>query len=310
MKILIELPTWLGDTVMVTPALKNLVNYYDNPEITLIGSSSSIELLQGHTNVIRTYILNKKYSYLYRASQNLKDFDVFFSFRGSFRSKIFSFFISSRKKYKFNKKFFKSTHQVKKYNDFVNASLNTNFSAGKLEINSNLGLTKNNVRPVVGINPGASYGSSKQWMPSEFAKVAIALSSSYDIIIFGGKNEELISKDIENILKKNNVRNYQNLAGQTSISDLVSNISNLSFFITGDSGPMHIAASFQIPTVSIFGPTRDQETSQWKNAKSVVVKKSLDCQPCMKRICPLKHHNCMKLIKSDEVLIAIESLSD
>ena len=145
-------------------------------------------------------------------------------------------------------------------------------------------------------------------MPSEFAKVAIELASSYDIIIFGGKDEELISNDIESVLKKNNVHNYQNLAGRTSISELVKNISSLSFFITGDSGPMHIAASFQIPTVSIFGPTRDQETSQWKNAKSVIVKKSLDCQPCMKRICPLKHHNCMKLIKSDEVLIAIESI--
>ena len=79
-------------------------------------------------------------------------------------------------------------------------------------------------------------------------------------------------------------------------------------FITGDSGPMHIAASFQIPTVSIFGPTRVEETSQWKNVQSVVVKKNLDCQPCMKRTCPLKHHNCMKLIKSDDVLIALDKI--
>ena len=32
MKILIELPTWLGDTVMVTPTIENILNYYDNPE--------------------------------------------------------------------------------------------------------------------------------------------------------------------------------------------------------------------------------------------------------------------------------------
>ena len=38
MRILIELPTWLGDTVMVTPAIENLVGYFNDAEITLIGS--------------------------------------------------------------------------------------------------------------------------------------------------------------------------------------------------------------------------------------------------------------------------------
>jgi heptosyltransferase-2 len=71
---------------------------------------------------------------------------------------------------------------------------------------------------------------------------------------------------------------------------------------------MHIAATFQIPTITIFGPTKDNETSQWMNEKSVIVKKNLKCQPCMKRTCPLKHHNCMKNIKASDVLNAIESL--
>ena len=68
---------------------------------------------------------------------------------------------------------------------------------------------------------------------------------------------------------------------------------------------MHLAASFKIPTVAIFGPTNDDETSQWMNQKSVVIKKNLDCQPCMKRICPLQHHNCMKLIDSKDIIQAI-----
>ena len=72
---------------------------------------------------------------------------------------------------------------------------------------------------------------------------------------------------------------------------------------------MHIAAAFQVPTVAIFGPTRTQETSQWMNKKSLIVKKDLDCQPCMKRVCPLKHHNCMKYIKSVDVLSATKSLN-
>ena len=46
MKILIELPTWLGDTVMATPAIENLTNYFNDSEITLIGSLVAIEALK------------------------------------------------------------------------------------------------------------------------------------------------------------------------------------------------------------------------------------------------------------------------
>ena len=72
---------------------------------------------------------------------------------------------------------------------------------------------------------------------------------------------------------------------------------------------MHLASSYQIPTISIFGPTKDNETSQWMNKNSVIVKKTLDCQPCMQRVCPLGHHNCMKLIKSEDVLSAIKLIT-
>ena len=38
MKLLIELPTWMGDTVMATPAINNLISHYESPKITFIGS--------------------------------------------------------------------------------------------------------------------------------------------------------------------------------------------------------------------------------------------------------------------------------
>ena len=72
---------------------------------------------------------------------------------------------------------------------------------------------------------------------------------------------------------------------------------------------MHIAAACQIPTVAIFGPTNHEETSQWKNYKSSIVKKNLDCQPCMKRECPLKHNNCMRKIQVSDVLEAVKNLN-
>ena len=303
MKILIELPSWLGDTIMTTPAIENLANFHNDAQITLIGSSVSIEALKNCSKVVKTVVLDKKYISLYKISRDLGNFDVFFSFRGSLRTKFLKFLISAKNKYQFDKNKYQNRHQVEKYNDFVNDSLSIDSTAKKLQIYG-----YNNVKSkkkILGINPGASYGSAKRWYPQEFAKVASELSSEYDIVIFGGPSETDIAGDIEQALINSDIRNYKNLAGNTTITELLDQISHLDFFITGDSGPMHVAAAFQVPTIAIFGPTKDKETSQWMNKKGIIVKSNIDCQPCMERTCPLRHHNCMRLIKAQNVLDVI-----
>jgi len=305
-KILIELPTWLGDAVMATSAIENLATFFDDSEITLIGSDIAIDALKNHPKVTKTVVLDKKYTSLAKISRELGSFDAFFSFRGSMRSKFLKFSISAKNNYQFNKNKYPNRHQVEKYSDFINDSLGTNFPASKLTLSTIN--SKPSTAKTMGINPGASYGSAKRWYPEEFARVAQELSSQYDIIIFGGSDEVEIANDIEKSLVQNGVTNYQNLAGKTTIPELLEKISTLDLLITGDSGPMHVAAAFQVPTVAIFGPTQDDETSQWMNDKSTIVKKNLDCQPCMKRTCPLKHHNCMKLIKANDVLTVVAKL--
>ena len=306
MKILIELPTWLGDCIMATPAIENIVNFDNDAQITFIGSFVAIEAMKNHPKVVKTVVLDKKYSVLYKTAKILGDFDVFFSFRSSTRSKFLKFLISAKNKYQFDKNKYLNRHQVEKYNDFVNDSLSINLAAKKLQIYGYS--ASKNKKKMLGINPGASYGSAKRWYPEEFAKVASGLSDQYNIVIFGGPGEKDMADDIEKMLIKNHVTNYQNLAGNTTIVELIEHISKLSLFVTGDSGPMHVAAAFQVPTVAIFGPTKDKETSQWMNTKNAIVKKDLDCQPCMQRTCPLKHHNCMKHIEADDVLDSIKKL--
>jgi len=308
MKILIELPTWLGDTVMVTPAIENILKHFNNAEISLIGSFASTELLKHHPKVNEVKVLDKRYLSLFSIAKKLGEFDNYFSFSSSFRSKIFKFFVLRSQKYQFNKNEYKHLHQVQKYSNFVNDSLKVNFKPGNLFLNNAIKTSEKKTTPIMGINPGGSYGSSKRWYPEKFAEVAIELSSQYEILIFGSADEKDIALDIENHLIKEGVLNYKNLAGSTTISELVEQISKLDVFISGDSGPMHIAASFQIPTIALFGPTRDDETSQWMNQKSIIVKKNLDCQPCMKRNCPLSHHNCMKMIEVSDVLNAFKSI--
>jgi heptosyltransferase-2 len=306
-KILIELPTWLGDCVMTTPAIENIANFYNDAQITVIGSFISIEAMKFHPKVVKTIVLDKRCGTFYKTAKGLGNFDIFFSFRSSIRSKFLKFFVSSNTKFQFDWSKYKDGHQVEKYHNFINDCLNTKFSVRKLLLHTDK-VNRENTKKVLGINPGASYGSAKRWYPEEFAKVAVELSTEYDIIIFGGPNETDIAKDIERSLIIQGITNYQNLAGVTSVTELIKHISALDLFITGDSGPMHVAAAFQVPTVAIFGPTKDNETSQWMNDKSIIVKKNLDCQPCMKRTCPLQHHDCMNLIKAVDVLDSVKSL--
>ena len=234
MKILIELPSWLGDCIMTTPAIQNIVNFYNDVQITFIGSFVSIEAMKNHPKVVKTLVLDKKYSILYRATKELGEFDVFFSFRSSFRSKFLKFLISSNSKYQFDKNKYQNRHQVEKYNDFVNDSLSARLPVGKLILHAeNLTNRTASGKNLLGINPGASYGSAKRWYPQEFAKVANELSNEYDIIIFGGPSEKDIASDIEKSLIKNGVTNYQNLAGNTTIPELINQISDLDLFITG-----------------------------------------------------------------------------
>ena len=308
-KIIIELPTWLGDCIMATPAIENIVNSYKDVQITFIGSKISILTMKHHPKVKDIEILEKNISDIKKIRKNKETFDAFFSFRSSFRSQLLKFLSRSQNKYQFSKNKYDFGHQVEKYNNFVNDSLSTECKPGNLRIykrpNSSEMKSK---RPLVGINPGASYGSAKRWSPKGYSEVAKVLAKEYDILIFGGPNELDIAMEIEDELKQSKISNFQNLAGKTDINKLIDLVSNLSLFITGDSGPMHIAAAFQIPTIAIFGPTRDKETSQWMNARHFIVKKNLDCQPCMKRTCPLGHHHCMSLIKPKDVLDAVRSL--
>lgn len=304
MNILIELPTWLGDTVMTTPAIENIVQRFPEAKITLFGSFISLEALKNHPNVITTVVDDSKsakfrFLKLYHIAKTLGKFDTAFSFRRTMPSRLFLFFIDSKKRFGYKRYEKEEIHQVIRYNDFINKSLDISYSPLPLKLYYEAKIYK---KPTLGINPGASYGSAKRWYPDRFGEVAKVLSLEYDIIIFGGPSEVDIAGDIQKSLELDGIKNFVNLAGKTSVGELIERIGGLSLFITGDSGPMHVAAAYQVPTVSLFGPTKHIETAQWMNTLSRVVRYDLVCAPCMKRKCPIKTHECMKLITADEVV--------
>ena len=317
MRILIETPSWLGDSVMLTPTLQNIKKEFSNSEIILVGSKVSIDILQGFGS--KYFILNRKgnrFLNIWKLTKEIGKIDISLSFRASFFSGLFQYFSKAKirvARKSFANSFFlthkisisKNSHQVEKYLEVLDFGRFDEVEKFDLKLNFK---PKQFSKPTLGINAGATYGSAKRWYPEKFAEVIEKLADKYEIILFGGDNEVEINRDIENILNNRGITNIRNLAGKTTIQDLAENIGGLSLFITNDSGPMHIAGAYQIPTVSIFGSTNHIETDQWKNRNQEIVRKNMECSPCMKRECPLKHHECMKQIGSDDVLSGVEYL--
>ncbi|WP_201354018.1 lipopolysaccharide heptosyltransferase II [Hydrogenimonas urashimensis] len=321
MKILVELPTWLGDAVMTTPALENLFAAYPDAHITLVGSYVATEALKAHPRITQTVLDTTKSEgfrplNVYRLAKTLGSHDIALTFRSHLYSKLLLKLTGSIKIFQYKKPSHfslptshsasvASVHQVQRYQAFIDTVTGRHDTPGILLLHWP---KKSYERPTLGINPGATYGSAKRWYPEKFAEVAATLSDLFDIVIFGGPAETDIARDIETILIQKGVENILNLAGKTTIPELCSAIGGLDLFITGDSGPMHIAAAYQVPTVALFGPTKHEETCQWMNPPSTIVRHEMACAPCMKRTCPLKHHACMKEITPQEVVNAVHAM--
>ncbi len=83
-------------------------------------------------------------------------------------------------------------------------------------------------------------------------------------------------------------------------------VRKLSTLVTTDSGPRHFAAAFDVPVVSLFGPTHIAWTETYFD-KAVHVQKAVPCGPCQLRVCPLDHR-CMTTLSPQDVLEAMARL--
>ena len=322
-RILIILPNWLGDAVMATPAIELLAKEYPDAHFTFVGSYASIEALKYHPRCERAVIdetkkASNRFLATYRLAKELGTFSLAVTFRNQLHSSLLLRLTSTVvciSRSAWHSQFLlshtphisTSQHLVKQYAQLAMTNEDNYNEESLRELKLYIEPTKHK-RTTLGINAGATYGSAKRWYPERFAEVATHFSDSFDILIFGGPNEVEMAGEIETHLQTLGVTNYKNIAGKTDIKELCSNIAGCSLFITNDSGPMHVAAAYQVPTVAIFGPTKYKETSQWMNEKSKIVRIEMNCSPCMKRECPLGHHECMKNITASMVVEAVKEL--
>lgn len=156
---------------------------------------------------------------------------------------------------------------------------------------------------VVGINPGSTYGGAKRWLPERFAEVTERLcrtiresrGQQVSVVIFGAKGEERLGQEIAARLSSRSLV----LSGETTIRELMAAVKRCAVLLTNDTGPMHIASSFQVPVVAIFGPTDWRTTSPFGSAHAIV-RQPVDCAPCLLRECPIDHR-CMTGVTVEQV---------
>ncbi|MCP4717240.1 MAG: lipopolysaccharide heptosyltransferase II, partial [Deltaproteobacteria bacterium] len=146
---------------------------------------------------------------------------------------------------------------------------------------------------LVALNPGATYGQAKQWLPERFAELAKRLVAHHGcriVLIGAGAGRDLarqVGKGIEPYVL--------DLTGRTTVLQLAAVLACCDLLVTNDTGPMHVAYAVGLPLVALFGSTDPKATAPL-GSRSTVLAADIDCSPCLKRTCTQGHYRCMEMI--------------
>jgi heptosyltransferase-2 len=335
-KILVRATNWVGDTVMMIPSLAALKKKFPNARITALASPWVIPLLENHPCVDRTMIIDKGKGFFSRCKEltriiswiRREDFDLAVLFQNAFEAAFLTFLGRIRYIVGYNTdgrglflthkvirdEDILSVHQVEYYLRLVETLgcqvedrkpdlyLNDEDSKYARSMISSLSIEENSF--VLGLNPGAVYGSAKRWPEDRFAAIGDLAAGRWNarVLIFGAFSEKEIGDRVSGYMHAAPV----NLCGKTTLGQAMALIKRCNLFVTNDSGLMHIAAAFDIPLIAIFGPT-DCTTTGPYSKNSRIVRHDIDCSPCLKEACP-QDHRCMLSIEPEEVWEEMESL--
>jgi lipopolysaccharide heptosyltransferase II len=146
------------------------------------------------------------------------------------------------------------------------------------------------------IAPGARW-KTKRWPPEKFGELLSRLPLS--TVIVGSREDMAIAHEVVALSGGKAV----SLAGKTNLKELIEIIRKAQFFVSNDSGPMHIAAALGIPVFAIFGPTDPLRTGPYGKGH-IVIREDVSCAPCFKRTC--KDLKCMKSLSVEKVYEIIQ----
>lgn len=162
--------------------------------------------------------------------------------------------------------------------------------------------------PLVGLHPGSVW-ATKRWPEERFAALAsrLVMELGARIVLVGGPGDKRLCARVAEAAGAG----VLDLAGRTSLAELIALMPRLALFATNDSGPMHIATASGVPTLAFFGPTTRELGFFPYGPEHRVLEKELSCRPCGLhggRSCPHGHFLCMRLISVDEAFRNAEEM--
>ncbi|MBP9841261.1 MAG: lipopolysaccharide heptosyltransferase II [Simkaniaceae bacterium] len=308
MKILVRMPNWLGDIVMATPVLALIRKKYPEGHLTALLPQSFAPLLQGdpHLNEVTSSLKKGEYDLGFLLTNSFSSAYAMYKagvkcrvgYSGDWRRLFLTEAVSFSKKRK-------EQHLVKTYQELLGGDgtllptlyLDEKEKEWAREFLKSMGITGR----VIGVHVGASYGPAKCWPASKFRSLAKVLSKENCLLFFGDAGtHEKITQITEGLPSS-----VVNLAGKTTIRELMALMKSCHVILSNDSGPMHIADALGIPLIALFGSTDPRVTGPYRSQE--VIWKEVSCSPCFKKTCPIDFR-CMRSIMVKEVLEKVESV--
>ncbi len=158
--------------------------------------------------------------------------------------------------------------------------------------------------PVIGFNPGAAFGPAKQWPVEKFCQLAELISKNYGdsgciVMVFGTDTDSEAAEKIRTSSERS-IYHVIDMTGKTSLKQAMAFIKCCDAFITNDSGLMHVAAGLNTPSIAIFGSTDHIATGPFSD-NAIILRREIECSPCMQTHCPKGHLKCLESITAEDV---------
>ncbi|WP_035571305.1 lipopolysaccharide heptosyltransferase II [Halonatronum saccharophilum] len=322
-KILIIDLLYLGDLIFTTPFLRSLRKAYPKARIDLVANSIFAPIMEDNPHLDNIYAYNKKWSIKeslnFAKSLREENYQLGLNIHGNWRTALLLRSIKPEYSIGYGGKgrgiFLqeelapsKEKHMVEVYLDFLkdlglavdkDRSLELGVDSKAKESMEDF-LKEECVSEgdrIVGINTGGSW-PTKRWTKKGFAQLADALMTRGDkVIFFGGPTDVKCVEEIVGMMEKTPII----AAGRTSLKELAALASLCELFISGDSGPIHVAAAVGTKTVAIFGPSDEKKYRPYGEGH-IVLENGIECRPCGEHQCPLEHHNCMEKVGYQKVI--------
>jgi ADP-heptose:LPS heptosyltransferase len=176
---------------------------------------------------------------------------------------------------------------------------------------------------LVGVNINAGELSvERRWPRERFATVIEKLAAhaatsvrGLRVVLTGAPDEAEYVSGLVRALSDAAQRQVINMAGRLSFDEFVASMDLYDFFLTNDSGPMHVAYAQGVATISLWGPGRPAFYGP-RNGHHSTFYKRLPCSPCLYVFTSeagkwCNHRaDCMRAIEVDEVWTTVQAYLD